>query len=200
MNLKLVWIIQLADLLRLLSKYIEKTADIIETSIQTAPVQKLENSKEKSEKTKEKPEKTKEKPEKTKEKPEKTKEKPEKTKEKKERSSDQNKKTGYQLFFNDSMQALKKTAEGKSDFYLEIMIPELSTIISKNWNALDESDKQTWREKADDYNIIYQSLDRSSQNIDKLPHKHKKIVAEPSSELSDTVSDEEIFKKKIKTN
>lgn len=101
------------------------------------------------------------------------------------------KKTGYQLYFEDSLKNIKKTPEGKSKKYLEIMVPELSTIISKEWKNLGEQGRLEWAEKAEEFNIIL-------LNLDNLPQKNIEKVS--SSDISDTESDEGSPIKKMKAN
>lgn len=181
MDLALVSYIQLSDVFRLAAKYLYRAAEQIEKDAITQagkpkmPMEEIPV----IEKTKEK-------------KKEKTKE---KVKEKAKIKAPR-KKTGYQLFFEESMARLKKGDDGKSKKYLEIMVPELSTIISKDWKALGESGQTIWNDKAEEINIITQGFEGFPQK----PQKPKKIDPKSSSsELSDTESDG-MPRKKIKSH
>ena len=204
----------MSDIFRLAAKYLDKAAQITDQHIQTLSENAISRPKEeiriKKEKTKvpefeterkkikveeeakevfKVQDKAKEKEKEEKKKKESKKEKSEQKSKKKEKKAPR-KKTGYQWYFEESMIKIKSGSEGKSKGYLEIMVPELSTIISKDWKAMGVTEQEVWNDKAEEINII-------TQGLGELPQKTARISSSPS--ISDTESDNEMPTKKIKT-
>ena len=116
------------------------------------------------------------------------------------------------------MQELKAKPGNQGNFQKDLKMGDMSTIISKIWNEMDVSEKEIWREKADDLKKQTEERIKTPENPkDSTPEKpekkskdreksHKKnkksnLYSEPKQqeiELSDTESEEDKPKKKHK--
>ena len=98
------------------------------------------------------------------------------------------KKTGYQLYFEQTVIKIKikKNSEGTDKEYLKIKAPELSSTIYKEWKAMGAIEQKLWNDKAEEITIITQALGE-------LPQKRMRIISLESK--SDTGSDNELATK-----
>lgn len=162
------------------SKYFDKAIAVLEADIQRAP---SENSEPEVSKPAPKPKKDFKTSEKKKE--------SRRSKEPKDKTKKLRKKTGYKIYFDERREAIKNASEeNKSKNYKEYTIPELSTIISKEWKEIGEDGQRKWNEKAEEFNIILEGIE--------LPQKNQR--KDSSSEISDTDSDDELITKKNKSS
>jgi len=120
--------------------------------------------------------------------PEEVPEKPKKKekKDKKDKNKKKKKKTGYNIYFEEKIKEFKDTHEGESRNYLEFNMTDSSRKYGKEWKEMDEEIKNQYNNRAEEFNIISENIERHS-----LPSKE-------SSDMSDTESDGP--KKKLKTS
>ncbi|OMJ76201.1 hypothetical protein SteCoe_24457 [Stentor coeruleus] len=162
-----------SDLLKLASKYFDKAIMVLEADIKRVP---SENSEPEVSKPAPKPKKE----SKTNEK------KKESRKSKDDKTKKTRKKTGYKIYFDERREAIKNASEENKKY----TIPELSTIISKEWKEIGEDGQRIWNEKAEEFNIILEGIE--------LPQKNQRKNS--SNDISETDSDDEQITKKNKSN